>query len=191
MLAHAPAQPVAVTNTRWDSGRRPRTDPGCSSDNISLKASSGFLASALLLRIYGLRKFLEPRSLDLSPFQPCVYQDKSSSSSHPLFPALAAPEAQSWCCPSWCLQPKSVKVQSILPVLSWPLLLSFCPHSIISGVLMLCSLPALPVPSALLPSSLHRWASTTASCHGDQKIVVSLGMGAGPAFHSTGLRLHH
>lgn len=69
-------------------GRRPRTDPVCSWDHLSPKAGSDFPASALLLKIYGLRKYLEPKSLALSPLQPCVYQDTSSSSSHPLFQLL-------------------------------------------------------------------------------------------------------
>lgn len=58
------------------TGRRLRTDPVCSQDNVSPKASLGFLDSVLLLKIYGLRKLPEPGSLDLPPFQPRVYQDK-------------------------------------------------------------------------------------------------------------------
>lgn len=86
VLAHSRVNTDCDCNKgKVGTGRRLRTDPVCSQDNVSPKAGLGFLDSVLLLKIYGLRKLPEPGSLDLPPFQPRVYQDTSSSSSHPLF----------------------------------------------------------------------------------------------------------
>lgn len=142
-------------------GRRLRTDPVCSQDNVSPKAGLGFLDSVLLLKIYGLRKLPEPGSLDLPPFQPRVYQDTSSSSSHPLFSVLRGSVLRlpkpalshvSWC--NKCSQ------------FSPSLLLFFCPHSpsqVLQSSSIFCSLPSPRATDALLLSLLpHPWVPNCA-----------------------------
>lgn len=137
---------------------------------------------------------MEPKSLDLSPFQPRVYRDTSSSSSHPLFSALGAQEAQSWGCPRRCSRSGRAKVRSTRPVLSLPPLFSVCPRSPFSGVesgadiLLLASATRSLLLSCARLFSLHlcKRASKATSCHGDRKIAATLGMGAGPASRGAG-----